>query len=193
VFLPFYTHIFWADLGLFAAKTLAVVFILSAIRALFARLRIEQMVNFLLEGAHPARRPADDHRSFRQGSVHTMIVGKMFSFYSRNAREKAGHRPLPLRADADARRLPRQAQVHPGALHRVQYLRPGMPVQGDRNRKKFPRPEKKFQAYVYLDRCIYCGQCVDSCPKEALACTHDFRARGHAAGQAAGGHLILDA
>jgi NADH-quinone oxidoreductase subunit H len=46
VFLPFFVNNVWADFGLFVAKTLFVVFILAVIRALFARLRIEQMVNF---------------------------------------------------------------------------------------------------------------------------------------------------
>jgi formate hydrogenlyase subunit 6/NADH:ubiquinone oxidoreductase subunit I len=34
--------------------------------------------------------------------------------------------------------------------------------------------EKIFKAVVRLDRCIYCGQCVDSCPKDALVQTKDF-------------------
>jgi formate hydrogenlyase subunit 6/NADH:ubiquinone oxidoreductase subunit I len=34
--------------------------------------------------------------------------------------------------------------------------------------------EKQFKASVFLDRCIYCGQCVDSCPKGALKNTKDF-------------------
>jgi formate hydrogenlyase subunit 6/NADH:ubiquinone oxidoreductase subunit I len=34
--------------------------------------------------------------------------------------------------------------------------------------------EKKFACEYYLDRCIYCSQCVDTCPKDALAATVDF-------------------
>ena len=34
--------------------------------------------------------------------------------------------------------------------------------------------EKRFKAFCYLDRCIYCGQCVDSCVKGALKSTKDF-------------------
>ncbi|MCL2479600.1 MAG: 4Fe-4S binding protein [Treponema sp.] len=34
--------------------------------------------------------------------------------------------------------------------------------------------EKKFKAVLHADRCIYCGQCVDSCHKDALRCTTDF-------------------
>ena len=34
--------------------------------------------------------------------------------------------------------------------------------------------EKSFKAYVYLDRCIYCGQCAESCPKKALENTEEF-------------------
>jgi formate hydrogenlyase subunit 6/NADH:ubiquinone oxidoreductase subunit I len=38
--------------------------------------------------------------------------------------------------------------------------------------------EKKFKALMYLDRCIYCGQCVDSCPKDALHTTKEFELAG---------------
>jgi formate hydrogenlyase subunit 6/NADH:ubiquinone oxidoreductase subunit I len=34
--------------------------------------------------------------------------------------------------------------------------------------------EKQFKAIVYLDRCIYCGQCTDSCNRKALKCTKCF-------------------
>lgn len=34
--------------------------------------------------------------------------------------------------------------------------------------------EKIFKATVRLDRCIYCAQCTDSCPKDALEMTKDF-------------------
>jgi len=34
--------------------------------------------------------------------------------------------------------------------------------------------DKKFECDVDLARCIYCGQCVDSCPKKSLATTENF-------------------
>lgn len=34
--------------------------------------------------------------------------------------------------------------------------------------------EKKFEAQINLGRCIYCGQCVDSCLKKALEITAEF-------------------
>lgn len=34
--------------------------------------------------------------------------------------------------------------------------------------------DKKFEAEIDLDRCIYCGQCVDSCFIQALVMTTDF-------------------
>jgi NADH-quinone oxidoreductase subunit I len=34
--------------------------------------------------------------------------------------------------------------------------------------------EKQFKAIVKLDLCLYCGQCVDSCNKDALVNTKDF-------------------
>ena len=34
--------------------------------------------------------------------------------------------------------------------------------------------DKKFECDVDLARCIYCGQCVDSCPKKSLATTEFF-------------------
>jgi formate hydrogenlyase subunit 6/NADH:ubiquinone oxidoreductase subunit I len=34
--------------------------------------------------------------------------------------------------------------------------------------------DKKFEADIDLARCIYCGQCADSCPKKSLAMTTDF-------------------
>ena len=34
--------------------------------------------------------------------------------------------------------------------------------------------EKVFKATVYLDKCIFCGQCVDSCNKDALENTTNF-------------------
>ena len=34
--------------------------------------------------------------------------------------------------------------------------------------------EKKFEAEIDLGKCIYCGQCVDSCLKKALEYTSEF-------------------
>lgn len=34
--------------------------------------------------------------------------------------------------------------------------------------------EKRFKATVRLDKCIFCGQCVDSCNKDALENTACF-------------------
>lgn len=34
--------------------------------------------------------------------------------------------------------------------------------------------EKEFEAQINLGRCIYCGQCVDSCLKKALDITDEF-------------------
>jgi formate hydrogenlyase subunit 6/NADH:ubiquinone oxidoreductase subunit I len=34
--------------------------------------------------------------------------------------------------------------------------------------------EKQFKAILYLDRCIFCGQCVDSCRFKALENTNEF-------------------
>jgi formate hydrogenlyase subunit 6/NADH:ubiquinone oxidoreductase subunit I len=37
-----------------------------------------------------------------------------------------------------------------------------------------PAAEGGFKAVVHLDKCIYCGQCADSCRKGALHCTNEF-------------------
>ena len=34
--------------------------------------------------------------------------------------------------------------------------------------------EKRFTAVIQLDKCIFCGQCVDSCRKDALRNTSNF-------------------
>jgi len=34
--------------------------------------------------------------------------------------------------------------------------------------------DKKFKAIVRLDKCIFCGQCVDTCHKDALENTTNF-------------------
>jgi formate hydrogenlyase subunit 6/NADH:ubiquinone oxidoreductase subunit I len=34
--------------------------------------------------------------------------------------------------------------------------------------------DKVFKAIVKLDRCLFCGQCCDSCNKGALVCTKEF-------------------
>lgn len=34
--------------------------------------------------------------------------------------------------------------------------------------------EKQFDAEIDLGKCIYCGQCVDSCMKKALEMTNEF-------------------
>jgi formate hydrogenlyase subunit 6/NADH:ubiquinone oxidoreductase subunit I len=34
--------------------------------------------------------------------------------------------------------------------------------------------DKQFEAVIRLDKCIYCGQCVDSCMKKALESTRDI-------------------
>ncbi len=39
--------------------------------------------------------------------------------------------------------------------------------------------DKQFKATVRLDKCIYCGQCVDSCNKDALHNTDRFELASH--------------
>jgi formate hydrogenlyase subunit 6/NADH:ubiquinone oxidoreductase subunit I len=34
--------------------------------------------------------------------------------------------------------------------------------------------EKRYEAVFELDRCIYCGQCVDSCNRDSLEITPEF-------------------
>jgi formate hydrogenlyase subunit 6/NADH:ubiquinone oxidoreductase subunit I len=34
--------------------------------------------------------------------------------------------------------------------------------------------EKQFEVIIDLDKCIYCGQCVDSCNRKALQVTQEF-------------------
>jgi formate hydrogenlyase subunit 6/NADH:ubiquinone oxidoreductase subunit I len=34
--------------------------------------------------------------------------------------------------------------------------------------------EKQFNCEINLAKCIYCAQCVDSCPKKALEATKEF-------------------
>jgi len=34
--------------------------------------------------------------------------------------------------------------------------------------------DKVFEADIDLGKCIYCAQCVDSCPKKALEATSEF-------------------
>ena len=34
--------------------------------------------------------------------------------------------------------------------------------------------EKRFECVIDLARCVYCAQCVDSCPKDALRSTAEF-------------------
>lgn len=34
--------------------------------------------------------------------------------------------------------------------------------------------KKKFDCLMHLDRCVYCWQCADTCPKSALIKTQDF-------------------
>jgi formate hydrogenlyase subunit 6/NADH:ubiquinone oxidoreductase subunit I len=34
--------------------------------------------------------------------------------------------------------------------------------------------EKRFEAHIDLGRCMYCGQCVDSCLKKALEVTAEY-------------------
>jgi formate hydrogenlyase subunit 6/NADH:ubiquinone oxidoreductase subunit I len=34
--------------------------------------------------------------------------------------------------------------------------------------------DKQFEADIDLSKCIYCAQCVDTCPKKALEATGDF-------------------
>lgn len=35
-------------------------------------------------------------------------------------------------------------------------------------------PDGKFECDIDLAKCIYCAQCVDSCPKKALEATNEF-------------------
>ena len=40
--------------------------------------------------------------------------------------------------------------------------------------QKAEQEEKKFKAVLHLDKCIFCGQCADSCNKQALENTTEF-------------------
>jgi len=40
--------------------------------------------------------------------------------------------------------------------------------------KIIDKGEKKFEAEIDLGKCIFCGQCVDSCLKKALEVTKEF-------------------
>ncbi len=40
--------------------------------------------------------------------------------------------------------------------------------------EKVEGEEKKFKAIVKMDKCVFCGQCVDSCNKKALENTTAF-------------------
>jgi len=35
------------------------------------------------------------------------------------------------------------------------------------------KPAKKFRITIYLDRCVYCGQCVEGCPTKVLSMLPD--------------------
>ncbi len=39
--------------------------------------------------------------------------------------------------------------------------------------------DKRFEVELDLGKCVYCAQCVDSCPKKALACSHEFELAGY--------------
>ena len=51
---------------------------------------------------------------------------------------------------------------------------PSSAIQIERVTEGVPEDQKVFQAYVQMERCIFCGQCVDSCPKKALENTDRF-------------------
>ncbi|OGS12059.1 MAG: hypothetical protein A2234_00950 [Elusimicrobia bacterium RIFOXYA2_FULL_58_8] len=34
--------------------------------------------------------------------------------------------------------------------------------------------KRKFDCFMHLDHCVYCAQCVETCPKDALIMTQDF-------------------
>ncbi|MCX5748913.1 MAG: 4Fe-4S binding protein [Candidatus Saganbacteria bacterium] len=38
------------------------------------------------------------------------------------------------------------------------------------------KQKKKFKLNIYLDRCVYCGQCMENCPTDTLSMesTHDL-------------------
>ena len=36
------------------------------------------------------------------------------------------------------------------------------------------KEERKMKATLSLSRCIFCGQCVDSCPRNCLPCTQNI-------------------
>jgi len=42
--------------------------------------------------------------------------------------------------------------------------------------------EKKYKAVLQMDRCIFCGQCADSCHKGAIECTPEFELAGFSRG-----------
>jgi len=38
--------------------------------------------------------------------------------------------------------------------------------------------EKQYKAVLQMDLCIFCGQCADSCNKDALECSTEFELAG---------------
>jgi len=44
----------------------------------------------------------------------------------------------------------------------------------DQEEKSDQKEQKRFTAVIFLDKCIFCGQCADTCRKGALCNTSDF-------------------
>jgi len=48
--------------------------------------------------------------------------------------------------------------------------KPPAPVEG----QPAAPAKRKFDCFMHLDHCVYCAQCVETCPKQALIMTQDF-------------------
>ena len=164
---------------LYVLKVLFLVAVISLLRSLAARLRIDQMIDFCWKIAAPL--------AFVQVLVDLVVKGVL----RHEDRGKNGA-AAPAVRDGEAR----DDQVSVGQVTMPPKFRGKLAFYSEKcigcklcmkdcpsgaiNIRKVG--DKLFEADIDLSKCIYCAQCVDSCPKKALEATGDFELAqlGHA-------------
>jgi len=111
-------------------KTLAIVFILAAMRAVTARIRIDQMVAFSWRYLAPAAFAAagGDHLLFQGVHAMSLKLGAMLPEVLRHLFKKPATVPYPFQKLQVPKRYRGSPVMDPPLWHRLPDVRPGLPV-----------------------------------------------------------------
>ncbi len=174
---------------LYLAKTMAIVLLLVLLRASMARLRIDQTLRFCWTIMTPVGDGADDRepdsarRARPLNRTNTNARGSVFMKKKRESVQRPGglrgrrsrislnsppRSPCRLGARGFKKATAASSSTTPqNCINCVLCMR-DCPTGAITIENKGTKEEKDMHAYLNVGRCVFCCQCVDTCPKKCL-------------------------